>query len=65
MPTLHEPAYSCKESLPVASKLSKLVILHAIELATELFNEFQTLKCNVCATAKLSVQLCHMHVITQ
>ena len=48
---------------------SRLMILHASELATELFDEVQSPRCSTfamsIATAKLPAWSCHVHGITQ
>ena len=58
------PTLTCKEPLPD----SRLMILHASELATELFDEVQSQRCMFAisiATAKLPVWSRHVHGITQ
>ena len=44
---------------------SRLMILHASELATELFDEAQSPRCTLIATAKLPAWSRHVHGITQ
>ena len=44
---------------------SRLMILHASELATELFDEVQSPRCTSIATAKLPAWSRHVHGITQ
>ena len=44
---------------------SRLMILHASRLATELFDEVQSPRCTSIATAKLPAWSCHVHGITQ